>query len=103
MTMTTTGPVRTKPFAPNCSIGGRERELLLDAFESLTWSGFRAGAQDHDVRELCELPSAEALQFANGEALFLGGVWTRRLEAMFAARTGSRYAIACNSATSGLV
>ena len=85
-----TGPVRTKPFAPNCSIGGRERELLLEAFESLSWSGFRAGAQSHDVRVLCELPSADAVNFANGEALFLGGEWTRRLEAMFAARMGVR-------------
>jgi dTDP-4-amino-4,6-dideoxygalactose transaminase len=96
-------PVRTKPFAPNCSIGGRERELLLDAFDSLSWSGFRAGAQGHDIRALCELPSADAVHFADGEALFLGGTWTRRLEAMFAERMGVRYAIACNSATSGLV
>jgi perosamine synthetase len=96
-------PVRTKPFAPNCSIGGRERELLLNAFDSLSWSGFRAGAQGHDVRALCELPSADAVHFADGEALFLGGTWTRRLEAMFAARMGVRYAVACNSATSGLV
>ncbi|HEY0157942.1 MAG TPA: DegT/DnrJ/EryC1/StrS family aminotransferase [Thermoanaerobaculia bacterium] len=103
MTTLSTAPTRTKPFAPNCSIGGRERELLLDAFESLSWSGFRAGAQAHDVRALCELPSADALHFADGEALFLGGVWTRRLEAMFAARMGVRYAVACNSATSGLV
>jgi len=96
-------PVRETPFAPNCSIGGRERELLLDAFESLSWSGFRAGTQDHDARALCEIPSADALRFAEGEALFLGGTWTRRLEAMFAARAGVRYAVACNSATSGLV
>jgi perosamine synthetase len=96
-------PLRTRPFAPNCSIGGRERELLLDAFDSLSWSGFRAGAQGHDIRALCELPSADALRFADGEALFLGGRWTRQLEAMFAARMGVRYAVACNSATSGLV
>jgi dTDP-4-amino-4,6-dideoxygalactose transaminase len=96
-------PVRKTPFAPNCSIGGREREYLLDALDSLSWSGFRAGAQGHDIRALCEIPSAEAVHFAEGEALFLGGTWTRRLEAMFAARTGVRYAVACNSATSGLV
>ena len=96
-------PVRRKPFAPNCSIGGRERELLLEVFESCVWSGFRAGAQGHDVRTLAETPSAEALAFGPGEALFLGGPWVRRLEAMFAARAGTRYAVACNSATSGLV
>jgi dTDP-4-amino-4,6-dideoxygalactose transaminase len=43
------------------------------------------------------------VDFADGEALFLGGRWVRRLEAMYAARGGSRYAVACNSATSGLV
>jgi dTDP-4-amino-4,6-dideoxygalactose transaminase len=100
---TTRTPVRTKPFAPNTSIGGRERELLLAAFDSLTWSGFRAGAQDHDIRALCDMTSHEAAKFRDGEALYLGGSWTRRLEAMFAARAGVRFAIACNSATSGLV
>jgi perosamine synthetase len=96
-------PLRKRPFAPNCSIGGRERELLLEAFESCSWSGFRAGAQRHEIRRLLEMPTAEALAFADGEALFLGGSWVRRLEAMFAARAGVRYAVACNSATSGLV
>jgi perosamine synthetase len=96
-------PVRRKPFAPNCLIGGRERELLLEAFDSSAWSGFRAGAQGHDVRRLTEIPSAEALAFDDGEALFLGGRWVRRLEAMFAEHAGTRYAVACNSATSGLV
>jgi dTDP-4-amino-4,6-dideoxygalactose transaminase len=97
-------PVRTRPFAGPCYIGGRERELLLEALEGLSWSAFRAGiGPEHDVRTLCELPSAEALSFADDEARFLGGLWVRRLEAMFAARAGVRYAIACNSATSGLL
>ena len=96
-------PLRKRPFAPNCFIGGRERELLLEAFEGGSWSGFRAGIQRHDPRTLCEIPSADALAFGDGEALFLGGRWVRRLEAMYAARAGVRYAVACNSATSGLV
>jgi dTDP-4-amino-4,6-dideoxygalactose transaminase len=96
-------PLRKRPFAANCSIGGRERELLLDAFDSQSWSGFRAGPQGHDIRALCEVISSEALQFRDGEANFLGGRWVRRLEALFAARAGVRYAVACNSATSGLV
>jgi perosamine synthetase len=96
-------PLRTRPFAPNCSIGGRERELLLEVFESCSWSGFRAGAQGQDVRSLIAMPSSEALAFDDGDALFLGGRWVRRLEAMFAERAGVRYAVACNSATSGLV
>ena len=96
-------PVRNRPFASNCSIGGRERELLLDALESCSWSGFRAGTQGRDARSLCEVSSAEALQFADGEARFLGGRYVRHLEAAFAARAGVPYAVACNSATSGLV
>jgi len=96
-------PVRRRPFAPNCFIGGRERELLSEVLESCAWSGFRAGGQGHDIRALTELPSADAAALGDGEALFLGGRWVRRLEAMFAARAGTRYAVACNSATSGLV
>lgn len=96
-------PVRRRPFAPNCWIAGRERELLLEAFDGGSWSAFRAGAGGHDVRALTAIPSAEALAFAEGEARFLGGRWVRRLEAMFAARTGKQYAVSCNSATSALV
>jgi perosamine synthetase len=96
-------PVRRTPFAPNCWIGGRERELLLEAFDSGSWSGFRAGAQGHDVRVLTELSSAEAAELGDRDALFLGGPWVRLLEALFAVRTGKRYAVACNSATSALV
>ena len=97
------GPVRTRPFAGPCFIGGRERELVLEALESCSWSAFRAGIGEHDARTLCELPSAEALAFDDDEARFLGGIWVRRLEAAFAARAGVRYAVACNSATSGLL
>ena len=93
-------PVRTRPFAPQCFIGGRERELLLDAFDSCRWSGFRAGIEGRDARELCTISSAEALQL--DDVPFLGGKYVRLLEAQFAERTGCTFAIACNSATSGL-
>jgi len=93
-------PVRKRPFAPNCHIGGRERELLLDAFESCNWSGFRAGASGN-VRELCATPSSIVRDLH--DVRFLGGRYVRLLEAMFAARAQTTYAIACNSATSGLV
>jgi len=95
--------VRTRPFAPPCCIGGRERELLAEALESCSWSAFRAGAQGFDAGALCEMPSADAAVFDDREVLFLGGRWVRRLEAMFAARAGVRFAVACNSATTGLV
>lgn len=90
--------VRTRPFASSTYAGGRERELLLDAFDSGNWSGFRAGVEGHDARELCTIPSADA-----PDVRFLGGKYVRMLEAMFAARTGCAFAMACNSATSGLV
>ena len=94
-------PVRTRPFAPQCFIGGRERELLLDAFDSCRWSGFRAGTEGRDARELCTIPTADALTLDG--VPFLGGRYVRLLEAQFAERTGSTYAVACNSATSGLI
>ena len=95
-------PVRTRPFAPNCYIGGRERELLLDAFESCSWSGFRAGIDGHDARELCTMPSVDARGLSTDEVRYLGGRYVRMLEAIIAERIGSTYAVACNSATSGL-
>ena len=89
-------PLRTRPFAQPCVIGGRERELLLEALESCSWSAFRAGAQGIEVGALCEMPSAGAAAFDDREVLFLGGRWVRRLEAMFAARARFR-ASSCSS------
>ena len=103
MTAIVDAPVRTRPFADPCYIGGRERELLLDALESCRWSGFRAGTNGRDAREFCAMTSAEARALAPAEIRFLGGPYVRTLEAEMAARTGCAYAVACNSATSGLV
>lgn len=88
---------RTRPFASSTWANGRERELLLDAFESGQWSGFRAGIEG-DVRTILTTPSADA-----PDIRYLGGKYVRMLEAMFAERTGCAFAMACNSATSGLV
>lgn len=96
-------PVRTRPFAPPCFAGGRERELLLDALDSAQWSGFRAGIDGRDAREVCAIPSADARDLEPAAVRFLGGRYVRLLEALFAERTGRRYAVACNSATSALV
>src|SRR5439155_11845790 len=74
-------PVRRRPFAEPCFIGGRERELLLEALESCSWSACRAGAQGIEVGALCEMPSADAAAFDDREVLFLGARWLRRLEA----------------------
>ncbi len=101
MTAILTAPVRTRPFAGPAYPSARERELLLDAYDSGEWSGFRAGIEG-DARELCTLPSAAVADLPRQGTQFLGGRYVRRLEAMFAARTGLAFAIACNSATSGL-
>src|SRR5258708_13349273 len=93
-------PVRTRPFASNCSIGGRERELLLDALESCSWSGFRAGTQVHDARTLCEVPSADALRLADGEARFLRGRYFPRPAAAFPAPSGVPSPLPANPPTS---
>src|SRR6185436_5471638 len=53
MTALVDAPIRTRPFADPCYIGGRERELLLDVLESCRWSGFRAGTHGRDAREIC--------------------------------------------------
>jgi len=103
MTVLVDTPIRTRPFADPCFIGGRERELLLDVLESCRWSGFRAGTHGRDAREICSMTSAEARKLAPAEIRFLGGPYVRTLEAEMAARTGSAYGVACNSATSGLV
>jgi dTDP-4-amino-4,6-dideoxygalactose transaminase len=95
-------PVRTRPFAPSCFAGGRERELLLDAFDSGRWSDFRAGTGGRDAREICTITSSAAGALEPGEIRFLGGRYVRLLEAQFAERTGCSYAVACNSATTGL-
>src|ERR1051326_3234291 len=98
-----TEPVRTRPFAQPCLIGGRERELLAEVLESCSWSACRAGAPGFDINALCEMPSADAAAFDDQEILYLGGRWVRRLEAVWGGRAGVRFAVACNSATSGLV
>ena len=96
-------PVRTKPFAPPCQFAGREVELVLEALSSCVWSGFRAGANGADINEVGTMSSADALQLKNTEVRFLGGPMVRRLEAMFAEMSGTTYAVAVNSATSGLI
>jgi dTDP-4-amino-4,6-dideoxygalactose transaminase/ectoine hydroxylase-related dioxygenase (phytanoyl-CoA dioxygenase family) len=77
-------PIRTRPFAGPCHIAGRERELVLEVLESGEWSGFRAVSDVDNPR-------------------FLGGRRVRELEARFAERAETRFAVACNSATSALI
>ncbi|MEK6372181.1 MAG: DegT/DnrJ/EryC1/StrS family aminotransferase [Acidobacteriota bacterium] len=94
-------PIRTRPFAPPCQLAGRERELVLETLESGEWSGFRAPNEADDVRRSGAMTSAEAEGLARSR--FLGGRRVRALEARFAERAGTRFAVAANSATSALV
>src|ERR1051326_9560479 len=96
-----TEPVRTRPFAQPCLIGGRERELLAEVLESCSWSACRAGAPGFDINALCEMPSADAAAFDDQEILYLGGRWVRRLEAMWAGRAGGRFAPGGDSPQNG--
>jgi len=95
-------PIRQKPFQSACQITGRERELVLDCLESLSWSGFRAGAGDWDLAELLALTSAEAGTYATSDVKYLGGQRVRELEALWAEMCGTPFAVTANSATSAL-
>ena len=76
--------------------------MVLECLESLRWSGFRAGADDWDVRELTALTSAAARRCATDEVKYLGGRRVRDLEALWAEMCGTRFAVTANSATSAL-
>ena len=96
-------PIRQKPFLPACHLSGKEREMLMACLESLSWSGFRAGCGDWDIRKLLALTSVEAREFNTDELKYLGGRRVRDLEAIFATTCGTRFAVTANSATSALV
>jgi perosamine synthetase len=96
-------PVRSRPFAPSCFLGGGERELLLECLESQQWSSFRAGTPGQDMHRLTGLSSEELAAYGPLEARFVGGKYVRRLECQFARYTRTRFAVSANSATSGLV
>jgi perosamine synthetase len=96
-------PVRTRPFAPPCFLSGDERELLLACLESQQWSSFRACTPGPEIRRLIGLSSEELARYGPLEAPFVGGKYVRQLESLFARKTGTRFAVSANSATSGLV
>lgn len=96
-------PVRTRPFASSCFADGRERALLLDAFETNSWSSFRAGGHGPDVRRLGTMTSRELAALPAEEAKQFGGRYVRAAEALFAERIGVPYVISANSGTSALI
>lgn len=73
-------PVRTRPIPAHQTIGEEERRAVLEVMESGVLSGFLGSWGEE----------------------FYGGPRVRRCEQMFAERFDTRYAIAVNSATTGL-
>jgi perosamine synthetase len=96
-------PVRTRPFAPPCHLSGDEKELLLECLASLHWSGFRACSPGPDIRRLAGMASEDLAALGPIEARFLGGKYVRQMEALFARRIRTRFAVTANSGTSALV
>ena len=96
-------PVRRKPFAPPCFAGEKEKKLLLECLKSNRWSSFRGSKGAWNIKKLCKITSEEAAKYGPLEMLFLGGKYVRKLEAIFAKQFNTRYAVSCNSATSGLI
>jgi dTDP-4-amino-4,6-dideoxygalactose transaminase len=96
-------PVRSRPFAPPCHLGGSERELLLECLESEQWSSFRAGTPGPEINRLVGLSSEDLAEYGPLEARFVGGKYVRQLECLFARQMKTRFAVSANSATSGLV
>ncbi len=94
-------PVRTEPFPPVPYIDEAEEELVLQVLRSRALSCF-VGSPSPDAEELLVMDSATAIEADLPDFNFLGGRMVRRLEASFAERFDVRYAIAVNSATSGL-
>jgi len=93
--------VRTEPFPPIPYIDEAEEALVLQVLRNRAPSCF-VGGPSPDIEELLVMDSAAAAKADLADFNFLGGPMVRRLEAHFAERFGVRYAVAVNSATSGL-
>lgn len=96
-------PVRREPFASSCFISGNEKELLIDCLESNQWSSFKGATEGWEIKKAGMMPSAKAAAYGPLEIRFLGGKYVRKMEAIFARLTKSRYAVSANSGTSALV
>jgi len=96
-------PVRIRPFVSPCFASGNEKKLLLDCLESNRWSTFRGSTGGWDIKEMGKMSSARAAKYGPLEVPFLGGKYVRQLEAIFAKKIKTKFAVSANSATSGLV
>lgn len=94
-------PVRSRPFRPSGSTDQEELFAVMEVFRRGEFSRYSGGAGP-DLEKVLALKSAEAPSYQLPYWNFLGGETVRRFEADFAAYFGVGYAVAVNSATSGL-
>ncbi len=93
-------PVRQKPFSSRPMVDEREVEAVAQSMRKGLFSRF-VGSNIPGTREALRKTSAE-LRDLSGSHTFFGGPNVRRFEADWAEAHGVPYAIAVNSATSGL-
>ena len=94
-------PVRTAPFATTPVVGEPEIAAVMDVFRANEFSRY-AGGPGVNVEQLLRMTSEDARNFPMAYWSFLGGDKVRAFEADFARMFESPFAIAVNSATSGL-
>jgi perosamine synthetase len=94
-------PVRTAPFATTPVVGAAEIASVMEVFRANEFSRY-AGGPALNVEELLRLTSEQARTFPMAYWSFLGGDKVRAFEADFARMFHSDYAIAVNSATTGI-
>lgn len=95
-------PTRSAPFAPSVWTADEERAAILAVVERGVYSRY-AGGPVPDVETHLRLSSAAALDADLPYWNVLGGPEVRALEAEVADSLGLPYAVAVNSATTGLV
>ncbi len=74
-------PIRTKPFAPNLTIGQEEIDAANEVLKTGILSGFVGSPSDE----------------------FFGGKYVRRLEDAWSEKFNIKHSVSCNSATSALI
>lgn len=94
-------PVRREPFPPVPFLDERENQLVFKVLESRKLSCY-VGSTSPDIDRLLAMSSREAQDAPLNDFNFLGGPMVRKLEAGFALASGTDFAMAVNSATSGL-
>lgn len=94
-------PVLKAPFVSNVVVDDDERREVAEVLEAREFSRFM-GSPAEDMAKVLRLSSAEAVSYNPQYFTFLGGRKVRAFERDFAAHMKTRYAVAVNSATSGL-